>query len=216
MDHETEADPQDLFSTESAGLEESLPPGVIRLHDGDHLDLAIHPVRKSIEGAELRMLGYNGSIPGSTLKVAEGTEIVVHVRKRRRPRHDRPLARTAAGEPLRRRPPRDPSTDPGGRGVHLPHPVPRPGLYWYHPHIREDYAQELGLYGNILVGPADRDYWPPADRDLILTLDDLLIEDGKIAPFSPTETSYAAMGRFGNGCWSPATRTCVDPSRRAR
>jgi FtsP/CotA-like multicopper oxidase with cupredoxin domain len=31
-----------------------------------------------------------------------------------------------------------------------------------------------------------------------LTLDDILIEDGKIAPFSPTETSYTAMGRFGN------------------
>jgi FtsP/CotA-like multicopper oxidase with cupredoxin domain len=22
---------------------------------------------------------------------------------------------------------------------------PDPGLYWYHPHIREDYTQELGL-----------------------------------------------------------------------
>ena len=29
-------------------------------------------------------------------------------------------------------------------------------------------------------------------------MDDILIEDGKVAPFSPTETSYAAMGRFGN------------------
>jgi hypothetical protein len=33
---------------------------------------------------------------------------------------------------------------------------------------------------------------------LLLTVDDLLVEEGKIAPFSPTETSYAAMGRFGN------------------
>ena len=73
-----------------------------------------------------------------------------------------------------------------------------PGLYWYHPHIREDYTQELGLYGNILVVPAEPDYWPPADRDFVLTVDDLLVEEGKIAPFSPTETSYAAMGRFGN------------------
>jgi FtsP/CotA-like multicopper oxidase with cupredoxin domain len=32
----------------------------------------------------------------------------------------------------------------------------------------------------------------------VLTLDDILIEDGKIAPFSPEETTYAAMGRFGN------------------
>jgi FtsP/CotA-like multicopper oxidase with cupredoxin domain len=37
---------------------------------------------------------------------------------------------------------------------------PDPGLYWYHPHIREDYTQELGLYGNILVVPADPDYSP--------------------------------------------------------
>ena len=26
---------------------------------------------------------------------------------------------------------------------------PDPGLYWYHPHIREDYGQEMGLYGNV-------------------------------------------------------------------
>ena len=75
---------------------------------------------------------------------------------------------------------------------------PDPGLYWYHPHIREDYTQEMGLYGNILVVPADPDYWPPANRDVLLTLDDLLLEDGKIAPFSPAETTYTAMGRFGN------------------
>jgi FtsP/CotA-like multicopper oxidase with cupredoxin domain len=29
-------------------------------------------------------------------------------------------------------------------------------------------------------------------------VDDLLVEEGRIAAFSPTETSYAAMGRFGN------------------
>lgn len=23
---------------------------------------------------------------------------------------------------------------------------PDPGVYWYHPHIREDYGQEMGLY----------------------------------------------------------------------
>ena len=33
--------------------------------------------------------------------------------------------------------------------------VPDPGAYWYHPHIREDYGQEMGLYGNIHVVPAD-------------------------------------------------------------
>ena len=38
---------------------------------------------------------------------------------------------------------------------------PDPGVYWYHPHIREDYGQEMGLYGNVIVVPSDPDYWPP-------------------------------------------------------
>ena len=130
--------------------------------------------------------------------MAEGTEIVVHVENhgdldttvhwhglRLENRYDGVPHETQAPIPV------------GGEFSYRIQ-FPDPGLYWYHPHIREDYTQELGLYGNILVVPADPDYWPPADRDLIVTLDDILIEDGKIAPFSPTETSYAAMGRFGN------------------
>ena len=56
----------------------------------------------------------------------------------------------------------------------------------------------MGLYGNVLVEPADPDYWPPAHREIALTLDDILIEDGKVAPFSRAETTHSAMGRFGN------------------
>jgi len=56
----------------------------------------------------------------------------------------------------------------------------------------------MGLHGTILVVPADPDYWPPAHRELVITLDDILLEDGRVAPFSPAETTYAAMGRFGN------------------
>ena len=32
---------------------------------------------------------------------------------------------------------------------------PDDGVYWYHPHVREDYGLEMGLYGNIVVDPAD-------------------------------------------------------------
>ena len=32
---------------------------------------------------------------------------------------------------------------------------PDPGFYWYHPHIREDFAQEMGLYAGIIVEPED-------------------------------------------------------------
>ena len=56
----------------------------------------------------------------------------------------------------------------------------------------------MGLYGNVIVEPADPDYWPPVHREIALTLDDILIEDGKVAPFSRAETTHSAMGRFGN------------------
>src|SRR4029453_8572081 len=75
--------------------------------------------------------------------------------------------------------------------------VPDPGAYWYHPHIREDYGQEMGLYGNILVTPSDAEHWPPVNRELLLTLDDILIEDGRIAAFGD-DTTHVAVGRFGN------------------
>jgi len=213
-DHLDSVTPADSFPTDPAGLSEASPPELVELADGDTLELRVGPVAKRLGEVTVRMLGYNGSIPGSTLEVVQGTEIVVHVENqgdldttvhwhglRLENRYDGVPHETQAPIPV------------GGEfSYHIQ--FPDPGLYWYHPHIREDYTQELGLYGNILVVPADTDYWPPADRDLILTLDDILIEDGKVAPFSPTETSYAAMGRFGNR--SPATPTCIFPSGRAR
>jgi FtsP/CotA-like multicopper oxidase with cupredoxin domain len=144
------------------------------------------------------MLGYNGSIPGPTLKVQQDSEVIVHVT------NDGDLEATVHWHGLRL----DNKYDGVPHETQTPIPVgseftyrirfPDPGLYWYHPHIREDYTQEMGLYGNILVVPAEEGYWPPAHRDVLLTLDDLLLEDGKIAPFSPVETTYTAMGRFGN------------------
>jgi FtsP/CotA-like multicopper oxidase with cupredoxin domain len=197
-DHLDSVTPADSFPTDPAGLSEASPPELVELADGDTLELRVGPVAKRLGEVTVRMLGYNGSIPGSTLEVVQGTEIVVHVENqgdldttvhwhglRLENRYDGVPHETQAPIPV------------GGEFSYRIQ-FPDPGLYWYHPHIREDYTQELGLYGNILVVPADPDYWPPADRNLILTLDDILIEDGKVAPFSPTETSYAAMGRFGN------------------
>ena len=83
---------------------------------------------------------------------------------------------------------------------------PDPGLYWYHPHIREDYTQEMGLYGNIIVEPAEPGYWPPAHRDVVLTLDDVLLEDGKIATFS-------AASRPATPPWAGTATCCSSVAR---
>jgi hypothetical protein len=57
------------FSTDTDGLPTAVPPKTVELRDGDSFDLRIRSVRKQIGGAEVRMLGYDGSIPGPTLRV---------------------------------------------------------------------------------------------------------------------------------------------------
>jgi FtsP/CotA-like multicopper oxidase with cupredoxin domain len=200
MHHHTQSDPlaTESFPTDPSGLPEAGRPQLLDLAPGDTLELHVGPVAKRLGDTTVRMLGYNGSIPGPTLKVQQGSEIIVHVT------NNGDLDTTVHWHGLRL----ENKYDGVPHETQAPIPVggeftyriqfPDAGLYWYHPHIREDYTQELGLYGNILVVPAEPDYWPPADRDFILTVDDLLVEEGRIAPFSPTETSYAAMGRFGN------------------
>ena len=188
----------DLFTTETAGLPEVLGPDVTRLADGDRLDLRIGPVRKNIDGAELRMLAYNGSVPGPVLHVGQGSEITVQVR------NDGDVEATVHWHGLRLENQYDGVPDE----TQVPIPIggtytckvrfPDAGFYWYHPHIREDFGLEMGLYGTIVVEPADLSYWPAADRQLTLTLDDLLVEDGHIAPFSRSGPTFVAMGRYGN------------------
>jgi FtsP/CotA-like multicopper oxidase with cupredoxin domain len=200
MHDHTPADPlaTESFPTDPSGLPEAGRPQLLELADGDTLELRVGPVAKRLGDTTVRMLGYNGSIPGPTLKVRQGTEIIVHVE------NHGDLDTTVHWHGLRLENKYDgvphETQEPIPVGGEFTYRIqfPDPGLYWYHPHIREDYTQELGLYGNILVEPAEPGYWPPADRDFILTVDDLLLEEGRIAPFSPVETSYAAMGRFGN------------------
>ena len=51
---------------------------------------------------------------------------------------------------------------------------PDAGMFWYHPHVREDYQQDMGLMGNFLVEPKSGSHWAPVDREEILMLDDVL------------------------------------------
>jgi hypothetical protein len=124
MQHDTETAPPDHFPTETTGLPACRRPEVIELADGDALDLEISAVAKQLGDATVRMLPYNGSIPGPTLKVAQGSDVEVNVIN-----HGdlaRALARASPGEPLRRHP-RGPGADPGWRKLPVARDVPRPG-----------------------------------------------------------------------------------------
>ena len=52
----------------------------------------------------------------------------------------------------------------------------------------------MGLYGTIVVDPDRPGYWPPVDRELTLTLDDLLVEDGHIAAVQPVRAELHRDG----------------------
>ena len=187
----------DYFSSDPAGLDEAQPPESVELADRDRLNLRIGPVAKKLGEATVRMLAYNGSIPGPTLWVRQGSEVSVDVI------NEGDLEATVHWHGLRLENRYDGTAEtqapmPIGGSFSYSLAFPDPGIYWYHPHIREDYGQELGLYGSIVVEPAEPDYWPAAHRELALTLDDILLEDGKVAPFSREESNHTAMGRFGN------------------
>jgi FtsP/CotA-like multicopper oxidase with cupredoxin domain len=185
------------FPTAVAGLPKARESEIVVLADGDAFDLRIGPVAKRLGDATVRMLAYNGSIPGPTLKVRECSEIVVNIE------NQSDVEATVHWHGLRLENRYDGTHEtqrPMALGETFSARVtfPDPGVYWYHPHIREDYAQEMGLYGNVIVEPVQPGYWPPVHREVLLTLDDILLEDGKVAPFSRAATTHSAMGRFGD------------------
>ena len=160
--------------------------------------MRIAPVVKQLGDDRVRMLAYNGSIPGPTLRVTQGSEINVRVR------NDADTETTVHWHGLRL----DNRYDGVPHETQAPIPIggeftyriqfPDPGVYWYHPHMREDYGLDMGLYGNLVVVPAEEDYWAPVNREVTVTLDDVLVEDGQIAPFHVAGPTFVAMGRFGN------------------
>jgi FtsP/CotA-like multicopper oxidase with cupredoxin domain len=191
------ADLHHYFPSATDGLPACRPSEVVDLADGDSFELRIAPVVNRVGDTEVRMLAYDGSIPGPTLRVRQGAELTVLVR------NDGDHETTVHWHGLRL----DNAYDGVPYETQAPIPVggsftyrlrfPDDGVFWYHPHVREDYGLEMGLYGNIIVDPLD-EAWPPADREALVTLDDVLIEDGRIAPFRIDGPTHTAMGRFGN------------------
>jgi len=72
------------------------------------------------------------------------------------------------------------------------------GVYWYHPHVREDYQQEMGLYGNMLVSPIEDDYYNKVNKEVPIILDDVLIVNDGMFPFFKGFGNHGIGGRFGN------------------
>ncbi|HEX9347157.1 MAG TPA: multicopper oxidase family protein [Gemmatimonadales bacterium] len=164
---------------------------VLRLKDGDFIDLDAELVRRTINGQTYTMYSYNGQYPGPLIEVARGSEIMV--------RFTNHLADSTSihWHGIRLENAFD-GVDGVGGGDAFTYKLrfPDAGIYWYHPHIREDIQQALGLYGNILVRQPGAKI--PANREQILMLQDLLVGDAGLIPWGQESPTHALMGRFGN------------------
>src|SRR3954447_6469196 len=170
---------------------------LIKLNDGDTLRLEAGVVQRTIRGRTYTMLGFNRQQPGPLLEVGQNSRITVRFVNRL------PLPSSVHWHGIRLDNPNDgtpgltqPAVEPGAELVyHLR--FPDAGIYWYHPHVREDLQQELGLYGNLLVR-SDSGSLDPVDREAVLMLDDILVSDAGMVPLGRDAPTHALMGRFGN------------------
>lgn len=178
------------------GLPDAKTSETVELKDGDSYDLTASYVKKDIGGTSYRMLAYNDSIPGPLIKIPQGATVTINFKNNT----DMPTLLHSHGVRM------DNSFDGAqntqeeiqpGETFSYKLKFSDAGMYWYHPHVREDFQQELGLYGNYLVAVTNPDYWSPVNREIPLILDDVLIENGQI-PLSKDRVDRTLMGRFGN------------------
>lgn len=174
------------------------PREVARLEDGDTLRLAARRVRRDVGGRTFVMYGFNGQYPGPLIRVPRGAEIVVLFENRiSHPTtvhwHGIRLENRFDGVPGVTQEP----VPPGGTFTYRIR-FPDAGIYWYHPHVREDLQQDLGLYGNMLVEPGRGGVEPGRGG-----------EDGEAG--RPTGGEVASAPTGGEVASAPSGATLPDP-----
>ncbi|MDP2838292.1 MAG: multicopper oxidase family protein [Candidatus Moranbacteria bacterium] len=187
-----------LNTPPSGDIKQAASSSIIDLKDGQSIDLTITPIQQNIAGRTVKMLGYNGSIPGPTIRVSEGSEITINLK------NGGDIATTLHAHGVRMDNPFD--GVPGvtqkeiaiGESFSYKLKFIDPGVFWYHPHVRTDYALESGLYANIIVTPKESAYWSPVNREIPLMLDDIALNEKGLLPFDVKVANHTLMGRFGN------------------
>ena len=165
---------------------------VVELQDGDTYVIDATIVKQHVGNQTIKRLAYNGQIPGPILKAPRGSKITIihnNLTDEATALHSHGLrgeSRYDGAAPLTQDP------IPVGESFTYELEFPDAGVYWYHPHVREDYAQEMGLYGNYIV--EEDGYWNGNAQDRYLILDDF-DTDGI---FTPNEETHTLMGRFGD------------------
>jgi len=179
-------------------LPEARTSEVVPMADGDTLDVSVSMVRRTIDGHRMVMFAYNGQHPGPLIQAPKDATVVVRVT------NDIQMPTTIHWHGIRIENRFDgvpgvtqEAIGPRESFTYEVH-VPDAGMFWYHPHVREDVQQDLGLFGNLHVTSPDPDYYGPAHREEVLVLDDMLMDARGAIPWGDESPTHALMGRFGN------------------
>lgn len=186
------------FDTQTFGLPDAQGLQFVELREGDSYTITASYVKKELGNRTLRMLAYNGSIPGPFIKVKEGSRNTIHFT------NNTDVDQTIHSHGLRLDnnfdgvPNSTQKVVKPGETFSYTLTFPDAGVSWYHPHTRDDYGQEMGLYGNYIVESLDPNYFASVNREVPLIIDDILVENDKIQNFYKEFTNHALLGRFGN------------------
>jgi len=184
-------------SAKDVGISPVSSSRTISLDNGDIYDLRLGYVMQEIDGKQERMVAYNGSIPGPTIRVRQGETITIRLTNSTListllHAHGVRVLNDYDGSPLVQREiaPNETFT------YHLR--FPDAGVFFYHPLVRDDMVQSLGAYGTIIVSPREQSTFSPVNHEAILTLSDLMVNKaGVMAPENEQQT-HTLFGRFGN------------------
>ena len=171
---------------------------IIALTNLDTYQITADIVQYEIDGTLYSMFAYNKMIPGPILKVKKGSSLKVDFK------NNLDQETTIHWHGLRQNIKDDGvpgfSQEPVKSGEKYTYTLsfPDAGIFWYHPHVREDLQQDLGLYGNIIVYDEYEKSSNIFNREEYLAIDDILINDHRIAPYGSKNANFALMGRYGN------------------
>lgn len=202
------------------GLPTADPPETVQLQDGDTYAITAAPVQHDPgTGEPIRMMAYNGMIPGPTLRIPQGATVTIDVE------NDLDVPTTVHWHGIRINNADDgvphltqDPIEPGGTFTYTVN-APDAGTFWYHTHMDSDRQQTLGLYGALIVEPPREptEPWPP---EHVIHLSDIQLEDGDIPHLYEDAVAYAVDGRWGthpfiNGQTEPETLE-IPPLERHR
>ena len=189
------ASPRTAFDFERADAPVVERSETVRLEPGTTYELTAAVAEGPLANGSAVWFAYNGQVPGPILRVAQGANVTLLFR------NDLPVPTTVHWHGVRVAqamdgvvPTSQNEVPPGGSFRYELRFVDE-GVFWYHPHVREDVQQERGLAGVIVVEAPDAAEGP---REQVVVLDDVRVEGDDFAPQFREGPDHAAMGRFGN------------------